>query len=241
MGSRDARCYLGSPEVVAASAAAGYITGPRQPPGGGIHRRFESIAEVPRDEETVEILEEFPARLAGRLLYLPQDNLNTDGIYGKDYTYREDMTPADMARVLMENYDPGFASRAQEGDIVVGGFNFGTGSSREQAVTALQAKGIPLVIAGSFSQTYLRNAFNNGFLCIESPGLVSRLREQFASEMEAGEKTVIPGEKIEVDFARSSIRWQGKEYGFPPMGRVPQALVAAGGVENLIRRSREPA
>jgi homoaconitate hydratase len=241
MGSRDARCYLGSPEVVAASAAAGYITGPRRPPSGGLHRRFQPAAEEPRAEETVEILEEFPARLAGRLVYLPQDNLNTDGIYGKDYTYREDMTSSDMARVLMENYDPAFTSRTEKGDIVVGGFNFGTGSSREQAVTALVAKGIPLVIAGSFSQTYLRNAFNNGFLCIESPELAGRLRDQFASEMEAGEKTVIPGEEIAIDFARSTIRWQDKEYAFPPLGRVPQALVAAGGVENLIRQSREPA
>ena len=63
---------------------------------------------------------------------------------------------------------------------MVGGFNFGTGSSREQAVTALKCKGIPLVIAGSFSQTYLRNAFNNGFLCIEAPELVNRLRVAFA-------------------------------------------------------------
>ena len=64
--------------------------------------------------------------------------------------------------------------------MVVGGFNFGTGSSREQAVTALKCKGIPLVIAGSFSQTYLRNAFNNGFLCIEAPEMVNRLRTKFA-------------------------------------------------------------
>ena len=118
--------------------------------------------------------------MRGRLVFLPQDNLNTDGIYGKDYTYREDMTPEMMARVVMENYDPQFAAIAQAGDVVVGGFNFGTGSSREQAVTALKAKGIPLVIAGSFSQTYLRNAFNNGFLCIETPELVNRLREKFA-------------------------------------------------------------
>ncbi len=74
----------------------------------------------------------------------------------------------------MENYDPQFAARTQAGDVVVGGFNFGTGSSREQAVTALKCTGIPLVIAGSFSQTYLRNAFNNGFLCIEAPELVKR-------------------------------------------------------------------
>ena len=121
----------------------------------------------------------------GRLVFLPQDNLNTDGIYGKDYTYREDMTPEMMARVVMENYDPQFAERTQAGDVIVGGFNFGTGSSREQAVTALKYKGIPLVIAGSFSQTYLRNAFNNGFLCIETPELVNRLRAKFADAVGA--------------------------------------------------------
>ena len=84
---------------------------------------------------------------------------------------------------------------------MVGGFNFGTGSSREQAVTALKCKGIPLVIAGSFSQTYLRNAFNNGFLCIETPELVNRLRVQFADAIARKEKTIIPGDMIEVDFA----------------------------------------
>ena len=76
---------------------------------------------------------------------------------------------------------------------MVGGFNFGTGSSREQAVTALKCKGIPLVIAGSFSQTYLRNAFNNGFLCIEAPELVTRLRARFADAIARKEKTIIPG------------------------------------------------
>ena len=114
------------------------------------------------------------------MIFVPQDNLNTDGIYGKDYTYREDMTRELMAKVIFENYDPEFSARTSAGDVVVGGFNFGTGSSREQAVTALQAKGLPLVIAGSFSQTYLRNAFNNGFLCVECPEFVTRLKKMFA-------------------------------------------------------------
>ncbi len=128
-----------------------------------------SVDRRARDEQ-VEILPGFPERIRGRLVFLPQDNLNTDGIYGKDYTYRDDMTPEMMARVVFENYDPEFAGVAQSGDVLVGGWNFGTGSSREQAVTSLQAKGIALVIAGSYSQTYLRNAFNNGFPCIECPG-----------------------------------------------------------------------
>ncbi len=100
--------------------------------------------------------------------------------------------------MVMENYDPQFSARTVAGDVVVGGFNFGTGSSREQAVTALKCKGIQLVLAGSFSQTYLRNAFNNGFLCIETPALVRHLRQILADAIDRGEKTIIsaPGSTL---------------------------------------------
>ena len=141
-----------------------------------------------------------------------------------------------MAKVVMENYDPTFASRTRAGDVIVGQFNFGTGSSREQAVTCLKAKGIPLVIAASFSQTYLRNAFNNGFLCIEVPELVARLREQFGEEIAAKEKTIIAGDEIDIDFTSSAISWRGQTFNFPALGSVPQSLVIAGGVENLVAK-----
>jgi len=240
MGSRDAQCYLASPEVVAASAIVGYICGPGESTYHNVTYRFEELSASAAPPERVEILPGFPARVCGRLVFLPQDNLNTDGIYGKDYTYREDMTPEMMARVVMENYDPQFAARSAAGDVVVGGFNFGTGSSREQAVTALKATGIPLVIAGSFSQTYLRNAFNNGFLCIEAPELVKRLRSNFAASIANKEKTII-GDAIEVDFAASTIRYADEEFAFPALGSVPQSLVIAGGVENLVSRKLQSA
>jgi len=235
MGSREARTYLASPAVVAASAAAGTICAPEDWPVVEPRRRWTELAPPSGVAERVEILPGFPARLVGRLLFLPQDNLNTDGIYGKDYTYRE-LPREEMARVVMENYDPAFAQRARSGDIVVGGFNFGTGSSREQAVTALQAKGIPVVVAGSFSQTYLRNAFNNGFLCIEVPALVHRLRELFAAAVAAGERTVIPGDEVTIDFTSSTLLYRGEPFVFPALGSVPQSLVVAGGVENLVRQ-----
>src|SRR5438309_2140467 len=164
MGSREARCYLASPEVVAASAVAGYIRGPQQVGNRAPARNYKEFRGAGSGAEKVEILQGFPDRLKGRLVFMPQDNVNTDAIYGKDYTYRDDMTPDMMAKVVLENYDPQFGARTRSGDVVVSGFNFGTGSSREQAVTCLKAKGIPLVIAASFSQTYLRNAYNNGFL-----------------------------------------------------------------------------
>jgi homoaconitate hydratase len=233
MGSRDAKCYLASPEVVAASALAGYICGPHQMSDHSPDRSYTEFASGSAAEK-VDILPGFPERVRGRLVFMPQENVNTDAIYGKDYTYRDDVTPEMMAKVVMENYDPQFASRTNKGDVIVSGFNFGTGSSREQAVTALKAKGIPLVIAASFSQTYLRNAFNNGFLCVEVPELVKRLREQFAKEIAAKEKTIIPGEEIDIDFTSGVIRWREDQFTFPPLGSVPQSLVIAGGVENLV-------
>lgn len=256
MGSRDARCYLASPEVVAASAVAGYISGvdnlcgdgasprltgaePRSHTGMPSHtitRQYtEFVSAVAGAAEKVEILPGFPERVRGRLIFLASDNINTDAIYGKDYTYRDDMSPEMMARVIMENYDPRLAEYTRAGDVFVGGFNFGTGSSREQAVTSLQARGIALIIAASFSQTYLRNSFNNGFLCIEAPPLVARLREQFAAQLKAGDRSILPGDEVEVDFTSGLITYRSEHFHFPPLGSVPQSLVVAKGVENLVR------
>ncbi len=236
MGSRDARCYLASPAVVAASAVAGYIAGPAVVKHQALRPSFEEMPAPAAGGDRVKILPGFPEKLAGRLLFVPQDNLNTDGIYGKDYTYRDDMTREMMAEVIFENYDPSFAGLARSGDIIVGGRNFGTGSSREQAVTALQAKGLAMVIAGSYSQTYLRNAFNNGFPCVECPALLDRIAELLQAEREAGEKTIVPGDVIQVDFASSTIAFRNETFNFPPLGGVTQALVVAGGVENQIRQ-----
>jgi homoaconitate hydratase len=236
MGSRDAQCYLASPEVVAASAVAGYIRGPHQFSKSAPDRNYCELSAASSDAEKVEVLDGFPQRVSGRLVYLPQDNINTDAIYGKDYTYRDDMTAEMMVKVVMENYDPQFAARTEAGDVIVSQFNFGTGSSREQAVTCLKAKGIPLVIGASFSQTYLRNAFNNGFLCIEVPEFVARVRNQFAAQLASKEKTIIPGDNIDIDFTASTISWRGEKFTFPALGSVPQSLVIAGGVENLVAK-----
>ena len=232
MGSRDAQCYLASPAVVAASAMAGRITGPQALLGGAAanerrHRTFEAAQPA----GVTEIRDGFPASLSGRALFLPQDNLNTDGIYGKDYTYRDDVTTELMAQVVMENYDPAFAGQVNQGDVVVGGYNFGTGSSREQAVTALQAAGIALVVAGSFSQTYLRNAFNNGMACVVSSALVDAMRAEHSTE----QKTTVDDGGVQLDFARSMVTWRGADYPFTPLGTVVQDLVIAGGVENQVR------
>lgn len=240
MGSRDAEVYLGSPAVVAASAIAGRICAPGTYEDGGP----KGTAQMPPWTEStgpgnVTILDGFPERVAGRALYLPQDNLNTDGIYAGKWTYKDDMTPEQMAEVTFENYDERFNEVYRAGDIIVGGRNFGTGSSREQAATALKYKGVPCVIAASFSETYRRNAFNNGFLCVECAGLVDWLASDEAMRRQSDEGALtIEGPEIEVDFGASVVRCGGvggKEFTFAPLSTVAQELVVAGGAEAIVR------
>ncbi|MBZ0269248.1 homoaconitase [bacterium] len=237
MGSRDAECYLASPAVVAASALAGRIAG---------HAPFamqELVTEIRTNDAVgngafaTEILDGFPEKLEGELVWLPKDNMNTDGIYGKDVTYRDDLTPDEMATHAFRNYDPDFQTIARKGDLLVGGANFGSGSSREQAATAIRFFGIPLVIAESYSQTYKRNAFNNGFPVMECPGLVARLRGEFPTTP----PTIRTGLHAVVDFRASVIRVGEDTYPFVALGEVPQRLVVAGGAEAVVRQSLEGA
>jgi homoaconitate hydratase len=232
MGSREARAYLASPAVVAASAVAGYICGPQ--PYEPTPPRIEIVTAPPRPEpaEAVEIVEGFPRQVGGRALWLPIDNLNTDGIYAGTLTYRDDVTPQEMAAAAMANYDPRFDAIAEAGDVIVSGRNFGTGSSREQAATCLKLRGIPCVIAWSFSETYKRNAFNNGFIVFECPELVDHLRQAHAGR---GEPTVI-GPAVTIDFERSEIAAGERRFPFAPLSAVAQELVVAGGAEALVAR-----
>jgi len=235
MGSRDARAFLAGPAVVAASALEGEITAPSgvRTEGPVATARFECGVETDAAlVEPVEILEGFPERIEGRAIVVPADDLDTDAMYGKDHTYR-DLSAGEMARVVLENHDPDFASIVREGDVLVGGFGFGTGSSREQAATALTAAGIRLVIAGSFAQTFLRNAYNNGLPCITCPEFVESIRSvRSAQDL----RTVVAPATVTVDFVAGVVRYDGREYPFPPMGELPQSLVAAGGIESMIRR-----
>ena len=220
MGSTDAKAYLASPEVVAASALSGKISGPgwyQKPEGwtGVVRGEGDGIREEDRMVNAEEALDKilgqlddligfaekeisgteaapevataatevypgFPERVEGEIVFCDADNINTDGIYPGKYTYQDGVSVEKMAEVCMENYDPGFASKAKEGDILVSGFNFGCGSSREQAATAILARKIPLVVAGSFGNIFSRNSINNALMGLEVPKLVRRLRETFA-------------------------------------------------------------
>ncbi|RPH92980.1 homoaconitase [candidate division KSB1 bacterium] len=231
MGAPSSVAYLASPAVVAASAISGFIDMPANftatKPFGTIHVREKKLAAA----SAVTILPGFPEIIEGELIFCHQDNLNTDGIYPGKYTYVDDMTPEQQAAVVMENYDVEFRSIAHKGDLLVGGFNFGSGSSREQAATALKYFGIPLVLAGSFSETYKRNAVNNGYLVLEVPDLVRKLKEQFG----AAKPTIRTKILAKLNFRLSILEIGGQTYAVPPVGAAAQELVLSGGLENWVK------
>ena len=292
MGHPAAKAYLASPAVVAASALKGYIASPDSldaaalpPSGPPLHSitssSSSSSSTTPAATTTVQptadepLLPGFPTTFRGSLLFVPQDNLNTDGIYPGKYTYQDDITLARQAEVVMENYDPTFASRVRSlvpspsssssseksgedggvktGVVLVAGYNFGTGSSREQAATALKAAGVPLVIAGSFGDIFKRNAINNGLVCLESPELVADLTSAYAKDgargaggSRDGELTVDAGLAVSIHMASGRVEVSGLEgesgsrtrtYAVRPVGVSVQELWLCGGLEGYILKS----
>ncbi len=233
MGSPNAQAYLASPAVVASSAINGFISYDWDEVPVQVVCSIKNNVKTESPTREVKVLNSFPSQLRGELIFCHQDNLNTDGIYPGKYTYNDDITPEEQAKVVMENYDPEFGRIVNEGNILVGGYNFGTGSSREQAATALKYCGIKLVIAGSFNETYKRNALNNGLLVIECPELVNDLKSRFGLER----LTVKTKIKAKINFTTSSIEVGDKIYSIETIGEAAQELIIAGGLENWIQKN----
>ena len=274
MGHPKAQAYLSSPAVVAASAIKGYICGPDQvdmanmPPVGAPIYSIVNTATGATKGSTINepLLNGFPGAFAGPLLFAPQDNLNTDGIYPGKYTYQDDITLERQAQVVMENYDPAFAktvasyinqtpsaasdSTTRQGVILVSGYNFGTGSSREQAATALKSAGVPIIVAGSFGDIFKRNAINNGLVCVECPELVRDLTRAYAKDGQRGaggidgELTVNKGHNIQISMIDGKVAvtnpgGEVKEYTVRTIGTSVQELWICGGLEGYILKSIE--
>jgi homoaconitate hydratase len=233
MGSVKAFAYLASPAVVAASAVAGKIDYPWYGKSTGVKGEIKVNTKPGGSKPSVKIIDGFPTQIEGEIIFCHQDNLNTDGIFPGKYTYIDDFTPQQQAEVVMENYDTEFVKITKKDDILVGGFNFGTGSSREQAATALKYKGIQLVIAGSFNETYKRNALNNGYLLIECPQLVIDLKAKFGTAKLTVRTNII----TKIDFQNSILTVIDKRYSFDPVGEAAQELIVTEGLEEWVKKN----
>lgn len=148
------------------------------------------------------------------------DNVDTDVIIPARYLNTSD--PKELAAHCMEDIDTGFVSKVKPGDLIVGGKNFGCGSSREHAPIAIQASGVSCVIAESFARIFYRNAVNIGLPIVESP--------------EAA-RAAAAGDTVSVDFTAGEIvnETKGETYRVPPFPEFMTKIIAAGGLVNALR------
>jgi len=206
--------YLASPAVVAASAVAGVIatatTIPAEPAvfqiGSGTAASAAAVRAAPADR---------PASFRGRVWVVREDNIDTDMIYHNRYLTITDI--AEMGQYAFDNLAgwEDFAGKAQPGDIVVVGKNFGAGSSRQQAVDCFESLGVSLIIGESFGAIYERNAINKGFPIVTAD-LVS-------TELESGQE-------IEVDLGSGAITLPGGRTVQGAFSEVQMAIYRKGGL-----------
>ncbi|MFO7322270.1 MAG: 3-isopropylmalate dehydratase [Chloroflexota bacterium] len=147
------------------------------------------------------------------------DDVNTDVIFPGKYTYTL-KTPAELAAHALEDLDPAFAAGVRPGDIIVAGRNWGCGSSREQAVTALKHAGVNILIAESFSGLYFRNCINQGVL----PLVIAGLRN-----------LVQTGDEIEVDLEAGIVVAAGQQFAVPTLSPSVRAILDAGGLVPMLQ------
>ncbi len=148
------------------------------------------------------------------------NNIDTDLIIPARYLNTHD--PVELARHCMEDADPNWIKKTGKGDFIVGGDNFGCGSSREHAPIAIKAAGVSAVIARSFARIFYRNAINIGLPILESAKAAEEIKE---------------GDQIEVELASGTIRdlTTGKSYQAQPFPEFMQKIIDAGGLIGYLK------
>lgn len=149
------------------------------------------------------------------------DNVDTDVIIPARYLNTIDKK--ELASHCMEDIDKDFASKIKPGDIMVAGFNFGCGSSREHAPIAIKESGISLVIAKSFARIFYRNSINIGLAIVECPEAAERIAN---------------GDQVEADLDTGVIydRTTGESFKTEPFPEFIQKIITNGGLVESIRK-----
>lgn len=146
------------------------------------------------------------------------DNVNSDIIIPGRYLIYIDQQK--LAEHAFEVLGPEFPAKLRSFEILVAGRNFGCGSAREQAATAIQGLGIKAVVACSFARTFYRNAINDGLPIFECPDLYAAVEE---------------GDDLTIDLAGSKILHRGKEYGFPQLPESVRKILELGGLAAYLK------
>lgn len=149
------------------------------------------------------------------------DNVNTDVIFAGKYLHTVS-TPEDLAKHAMEDLDPEFAQKVKPGDIIVGGKNFGTGSSREQAVTCLKYAGIKAIIVKSAARIFFRNAIVHGVPLFQSKEAVDGIKL---------------GEEITIDLEQATLTCQAGRFNLPKLSEGVMEIIKDGGLVPHLRKT----
>ena len=149
------------------------------------------------------------------------DNVDTDVIIPARYLNTAD--PKELAVHCMEDIDPDFRKKLAPGDLIVGGMNFGCGSSREHAPMAIRASGVSCVIAGSFARIFYRNSINIGLPILECPEASVKIED---------------GDEVAVDFNTGVIQnlTKNEQYQAEPFPRFIREIIQKGGLLKAIGR-----
>lgn len=149
------------------------------------------------------------------------DNVDTDVIIPARYLNTIDKK--ELASHCMEDIDKEFVKKVKEGDIMVAGFNFGCGSSREHAPIAIKESGISLLIAKSFARIFYRNAINIGLAILECPEAAEAIQN---------------GDAVEADLDAGVIydRTTGEQFATQPFPEFIQKIISNGGLVESIRK-----
>jgi 3-isopropylmalate dehydratase small subunit len=146
------------------------------------------------------------------------DNINSDIIIPGRYLIYIDRER--LGQHAFEMLGEGFPDKLRSFDVLVAGRNFGCGSAREQAATAIQGLGIKAVVAASFARTFYRNAINDGLPIVECPPLYAAVQE---------------GDEIRIDLEAGSIHLADKQYPFPKMPESVRKILELGGLAEYLK------
>lgn len=152
------------------------------------------------------------------------DNVDTDVIIPARYLNAP--SPEELAKHCMEDIDADFVKNVKSGDIMVGGANFGCGSSREHAPISIRAAGISCVIAESFARIFYRNAINIGFPILECPEACKKINN---------------GDTVSVDFSTGVITDEttGETWEAAAFPEFINGIIENGGLLSYVLRKQE--
>ncbi len=216
MGNKNASIYLASPANVAASAIKGEITAAFD------FNKNDKFPYKKEQSKTLTISENENRRTEnGVWNYADVDNLNTDLMFAGNLTYKIlSSEPETIIPHLFVDFDPEFHNKAQAGDIIFAGDNFGCGSSREHPAVGLSHLGIKAVIVKSVNRIFYRSSINQGLLLIVHPEAVDAYK---------------PGDKVDIDFEKSTISVGNKKFDFAPLPEKLLQIIKKRGLVNWIK------